>query len=354
MEIEIKEALKRRDLAFIDLRSPLEHAACLIPGSINVPLLNNAERHEVGLVYHKEGELAARKTGLDLVTPRLTALVETVLSHAGSNTPLLYCARGGGRSQSLERLMETKGHRVFRLKGGYRAYRRHVNSELANFTFKAKLIVLHGLTGVGKTALLKELGSQGLPVIDLEYLARHKGSVFGAIGAGTPRSQKDFDALLLLVLEHLKDFPVLFIEGEGKRIGNIYLPDFLTKAMAGGYQVLLTAPLPTRVERILAAYRPDEFSGRQQAESKEAAWSLNQRLGLKKINTLLSALERQDYRTAVKMLCTDYYDHYYEDSRIESADFDEIIDASDLLEAAGVLGRTFKEVCRRKTEKVLK
>ncbi len=337
MEIEIEEALSRSDLVFIDLRSPGEHAESSIPGSINIPLFDDSEHNQLGLIYHEQGEHAARKAALRLLSPKLPELVESVTAQNSSKIPLLYCARGGMRSLSLYQVISLTGYTVFRLKQGYKAYRRYVNKELEQFRLSARVVVLHGLTGVGKTTLLNKLEEKNLPVLDLEGIARHRGSVFGAVGTGTPRSQKDFDAILLKELSRTKDKPYMVVEGEGKRIGNVYLPMFLVEAMKEGHQVLLTAPLETRVDRIIEEYNPGQLSTEEMKNLLKALESLRRRLGDKKIASLVETLERGDYRAVVKILCTDYYDHYYSDSRPESASFDDIIDATDLDLAADCL-----------------
>ncbi len=339
MEIEIEEALSRSDLAFIDLRSPGEHAESSIPGSVNIPLFNDSEHRHLGTIYHEQGELAARKKALSIVAPKLPGLLESITVQSGYKIPLLYCARGGMRSLSMYQVISLTGNTVLRLKQGYKAYRRYVNRKLAAYHLSAKAVVLYGLTGVGKTTLLCKLEERGLPVIDLEGLARHRGSVFGAIGAMVPRSQKDFDAILLGKLNRLYDKPYFIIEGEGKRIGNVYLPAFLVRAMNEGHQILVTASLETRVGRIIEEYEPENLSSEEMKGVEKALESLYRRLGHKKISSLVKTLERGDYRSVVKTLCTDYYDHFYSDSRPESARFDDIIDASDLEQAADLLYR---------------
>ena len=302
----------------------------------------------MGKIYHDQGELAARKAALKIVAPRLNGLAETVAARSAGKTPLLYCARGGLRSLSLYQVMMLAGFSVLRLKEGYRAYRSYVNENLAAFELKAELIVMHGLTGVGKTALLHKLKAKNLPVLDLEGLAHHRGSLFGAVGQN-PRSQKDFDALLLAELNFLKDEPFIFIEGESKRLGNVYLPDFLAGAMQEGYQVLVSAPLKTRVERILQDYNPQEFSPEELDALKNALQALSGRLGEKKVSYLLGAVEKKDFQAVAEALCTDYYDHYYSDSKPEAGRFDFFLEADDLEEAAECLSKKFAALAAVKT-----
>lgn len=347
MEIEIAEALDRSDLTFIDVRSPEEYRKASIPGSINIPLFDNREHHQLGLIYHNVGEKEARLVALEMVGPKLPMLVNKVLEAAGPKTPLLYCYRGGMRSLSLYEVLRLTGFNVFRLKKGYKAYRKYISQKLGNYSLDSRLYVLHGLTGVGKTAILKKLEQKGCPVIDLEELAGHRGSVFGTVGDVNERSQKDFDALLLNQLEIFKSEKLIFIEGEGRRIGNIYLPVFLGKAMDNGFQILLTASLEKRVERILQTYIPESVPDWLNIQLETAISSLRNRLGGKKTDLLLGMLKQEQYRTVAEMLCTDYYDLFYKDSKPESAQFDAVIDAEDLDQAAAEVAEYYKIASHR-------
>lgn len=335
MEIEILEALKRSDLLFIDVRSPGEYAEASIPGAVNIPLFDDREHHQLGIIYYQLGENEARRSALTMVAPKLPALVDQIIKACqGEKKPLLYCRRGGLRSLSLYYVLTLTGVPTFRLKRGYKAFRRYVNDRLNSYLLKHKIFVLHGLTGVGKTAILEKLEKSGIPVIDLEGLACHRGSVFGAVGFDRLRSQKDFDALLLQQLDKQSNEPHLVIEGEGRRIGNVYLPSFLSSAMNEGLQLLLTASVETRVERIVNTYTPASMTAGEFGELKEALSSLRRRMGNQKVDRLLNLLDQGEYHTVAEVLCTDYYDLFYSDSRPEFSQFDVVIDATDLDSAA--------------------
>jgi tRNA 2-selenouridine synthase len=344
LEIDILEALDREDLLFVDVRSPGEHAESSIPGSINIPLFSDSEHHQLGTIYHLYGENEARSLALEFVSPKLPQLVKKITEASKGLIPLLYCKRGGMRSLSLYQVLSMSGVKVLRLKNGYRGYRKLVSENLKNYRLDNKLIILHGLTGVGKTALLLMLEQRGYPVIDLEGLARHRGSVFGSVGLGLQRSQKDFDALLLQKLDALSTEPLVFIEGEGRRIGNIYLPHFLSEAMSDGYKVLLTASLEKRVKRILATYNPKALATQELEALEQAICSLKNRLGRQRTDQLLELLKSGDLRTVVEILCHDYYDRLYSDSRPETASFDLEIEAEDLEQAVNDIIKHIKTV----------
>ncbi len=334
MEIDIGEALKRSDVFFIDVRSPHEFQEASIPGAVNIPLFDDRDHHQLGIIYHQLGELEARRAALEKVAPRLPSLVDSIVAASAGKTPLLYCQRGGMRSLSLCEILKLTGRRALRLKKGYKAYRSYINKKLNNYKLNSKLFVLHGLTGVGKTTVLRMLAGRDYPIIDLEGLANHRGSVFGAIGFNVNRSQKDFDALLLQELDNYAGKEYLIIEGEGRRIGNIYLPPFLAEAMKNGFQILLTAPLETRVSRIVEAYIPPEVNDQLMQELKAALENLRKRLGSKKTEQLLAMLNEGQYHNIARIMCAGYYDLFYSDSRPECSRFDTVVDAQNLELAA--------------------
>jgi len=337
MEIDVREALQQKNLKFIDVRSPAEFEEASIPGAINIPLFDDREHYQLSIIFYQMGEHEARITALEIAAPKLPELVKRIADACGDRIPLLYCKRGGMRSLSLYQVLSLAGVETCRLKKGYKAFRRYVNEHLRDYNLHSKLYVLHGLTGAGKTLVLKELDKQGFPVLDLEGLARHRGSVFGAVGIEKPRSQKDFDALLLQELNRYHDKPYLFIEGEGQRIGTVYLPHFLVSAMQQGEHFLLTAPLATRVKRILETYIQTPLSDEISSQLLDSLKSLERRLGKRKIDMLKTLIKRGDFYTVAELLCRDYYDHYYNDAKPELYSFSKTIDASDIKQAAAAI-----------------
>ncbi len=334
MEIDIREAIQQKHLMFVDVRSPAEYKEASIPGAVNIPLFDDREHYQLSIIFYQVGEHEAKRTALEMAAPKLPELVRKITEACGDMVPLLYCKKGGMRSFSLYQVLSLTGIKACRLRNGYKAYRRYINDRLRSYILHNKLYVLHGLTGVGKTLILEEMVNQGLPVLDLEGLARHRGSVFGSIGLEKPRSQKDFDALLLQQLDRYQNKPCLVIENEGKRIGNIYLPIFLVEAMQQGEHFLITAPLATRVKRILETYIQAPLNDETYKQLLGSIKSLERRLGKRKVEMLTALTKKGDYQTVAELLCKDYYDHFYNDAKPEFYRFSKTVDASSIKQAA--------------------
>ncbi len=341
--VTYEEVKDMEDVQFIDVRSPVEYAAASIPGAANIPLYTEEERHQLGKTYKDEGAAPARMLGLKLVSPKLPRLVEDILAACGGKTPLLYCWRGGTRSESVAAILQLLRIPTYRLQGGYKGYRRFVHHRLQDYSLKPRPVVLHGLTGVGKTRILTILKEAGCPVLDLEGLALHRGSVFGSLGIKGTRSQKDFEGLLLRELEKYQESPYLLVEGEGQKIGPIFVPPFLVEAMKEGLHILLEASLETRVERILKEYV--QGRGTIVEDAAEALTHIHRRLGKETSARIRNFLETGDTREAVKELCQNYYDRLYLDSRKENGCYADVIEAEDIGRAVEsiktFLARTF-------------
>jgi tRNA 2-selenouridine synthase len=237
----------------IDARAPSEFAEDHVPGAINLPVLSNAERAKVGTIYKQDSPFMARKLGAALVAQNAAHHLQTVLADKpGGWQPLIYCWRGGQRSGSFATILSQIGWRVAVLEGGYKSWRCLVLAQLYDTPFPARVIVLNGGTGTGKTDILAQLEALGAQVIDLEALACHRGSVFGSTGAQPP--QKLFETRLAQAVAALDPARPVIIEGESNRIGAIRLPPTLWDAMRRAEVVEITAPLEARARYIAAHY----------------------------------------------------------------------------------------------------
>lgn len=256
--------LNRYD-AIIDVRSPAEFAEDHMPGALNWPVLDNQERHDVGLLY-ATSPFEARKLGAALVARNIARHIEASAAELPKTwRPLVYCWRGGQRSGSMHWFLGQIGFRSRQLQGGYKAYRAQVRDDLAALPARFTWQVLCGRTGSGKTRLLQALAAEGAQVLDLEALAAHRGSVLGALPDAPQPSQKAFDSALWSALRGLDAGRPVFVESESRKIGRIRVPEALLGALQSqGRCVWITMPEAARVELLLQDYghfsaTPDDF-----------------------------------------------------------------------------------------------
>jgi tRNA 2-selenouridine synthase len=247
------EALAAFD-AIIDVRSPSEFAEDHVPGAVNLPVLDDAERARVGTIYVQDSRFRARRVGAALVARNVAHHLETALADKpGGFRPLVYCWRGGQRSGSMATILANVGWRTTVLAGGYKTYRRHVQTRLYEQEPALRLVLLAGRTGSGKTQLLTVLAARGVQTLDLEALAEHRGSVFGDVGHPQP-SQKMFESRLLAAVDGLDPSRPIVVEAEASKIGDRMTPPMLWKAMTASPRIVLTVPTAVRASHLAAQY----------------------------------------------------------------------------------------------------
>ncbi|MDB6176846.1 tRNA 2-selenouridine(34) synthase MnmH [Paracoccus sp. Z330] len=230
----------------IDVRSPSEFAEDHLPGAINLPVLDDDERARVGTIYKQVSPFAARKVGAALVAANAARHISGPLAdRPGSWRGLIYCWRGGQRSGSFATILAQIGWRVDVIRGGYKAWRRLVVERVQHDAIGAPVVVLDGNTGSAKTAILQRMAGQGAQVIDLEALARHRGSLFGAFADGQP-GQKAFEGRLASVLDRLDPKHPVIVEAEGSRIGKLNLPKAIWRAICDAPRIRLHVPIDIR------------------------------------------------------------------------------------------------------------
>ena len=238
----------------VDARSPAEFAEDHLPGAINLPVLDNDERARVGTMYVRESRFGARRMGAALVLKNVAAHLEGPLAdRPGGWRPLVYCWRGGQRSGTFGWLMTEVGWRAETLVGGYQTYRRLVVQDLYDRPLGLGLVLLGGMTCTGKTALLDRLPGLGVQVLDLEGLARHRGSVFGATAAGQP-GQKAFESAIALELARFDPARPVVVEAESSKVGDLIVPPSLWAAMCAAPRIELDVPLAERAAFFPRAY----------------------------------------------------------------------------------------------------
>jgi tRNA 2-selenouridine synthase len=293
----------------IDVRTPAEFAEDHIPGAINCPVLSNEERVTVGTLYTQVSPFEARKVGAALIAKNIAEYLQTHFhEHPKSWRPLVYCWRGGQRSGAMSIILSQVGWAAHKLEGGYKTYRRDVLDQLGtlpqSFTFR----VICGPTGSGKSRLLAALENSGKQVLDLEMLARHRGSVLGRLPEQAQPAQKYFDSVLLQALQKLDPSRPVFVEAESSKIGLITLPPALVEAMHASPCLLVETPLATRVAGLLEDYRhyiedPETFI--------EHLKPLHRFHGAKQLEHWSSQIHAGDFTTMVGELLTLHYDPSY-------------------------------------------
>lgn len=238
----------------IDVRAPSEFAQDHVPNAINLPVLDDAERAQVGTIYKRESPFRARKIGAALVASNAARHLNGALAgHDGGWRPLIYCWRGGQRSHSFATILAQVGWRVAVLDGGYRSYRRLVGASLHDRPLGFRLVLLDGDTGTAKTEMLAALAGRGHQILDLEGLAAHRGSIFGALPGGQP-SQKAFESGIAQALAGFDPDRPVIVEAESARIGQLGVPPSLWAAMQAAPRVAVSAPLTERSAHLLRAY----------------------------------------------------------------------------------------------------
>ncbi|MFM7653770.1 MAG: tRNA 2-selenouridine(34) synthase MnmH [Paracoccaceae bacterium] len=237
----------------IDARGPAEYAEDHLPGAISLPVLDDEERARVGTIYKQVNPFVAKKLGAALVSRNVAGhLLGPLAEKPGGWRPLVYCWRGGQRSGSFAIILSQIGWRVETLKGGYKAWRGLVVREVYDTPVRAPMVVLDGNTGSAKTEILNLLPAHGVQVIDLEGLANHRGSLFGAMGPQP--SQKGFESRLALGLAGLDPTRPVVVEAESSKIGNCRLPPEIWKAMQRAPRVALRATVAARAAYLTRAY----------------------------------------------------------------------------------------------------
>ncbi|MEW9677228.1 tRNA 2-selenouridine(34) synthase MnmH [Lentibacillus sp. L22] len=299
-------ALQQKEAhTLIDVRSPKEFHESTIPGSMNIPVFNNEERAEVGTIYKQVGPEAAKERGLEIFSAKLP---DFIAAFRQIDTPkTVFCWRGGMRSKTAATVLDLMGIKANRLSGGFRTYRQWVVAELAKADFKPDLYVLNGYTGSGKTAILKRLAQNGYPVIDLEGMANHRGSIFGQIGL-EPSNQKAFESQLVQAMLRYQDAPFVFVEGESKRIGKATLPDFFYEKKEKGLQLFIDMPMEERIHNILDDYQPWNLP----EQFLEAFRIIKKRIHTPVAKQIDEDLQLGNYTNAVQLLLEYYYDPRYE------------------------------------------
>lgn len=290
-------------LPVLDTRSPKEFAQGHYPGAINLPLLNDEERHQVGITYKQQDRDAAVRLGYQLVGHKFVDYIDAAKDVAENGKLLIYCWRGGIRSNTMGWLLSSAGLDAHVLEGGYKEFRRH---SLSLFEQKWPLLIVSGKTGTGKTEILHELIGLKESVIDLEAMASHRGSAFGGLGLNDQPTQEMFENKLAHALYACSGSSRIWIENESRFIGKVRIPDaFFTQSNQANL-VSIDRPVEARAQRILREY--GQFDKELLAEKTRG---ITKRMGGDRVKISLDALYADDMIGWVMPLL-DYYDRNYE------------------------------------------
>ena len=320
----------------IDVRSPAEFAEDHVPGAVNCPVLDDAERAAIGTMYKQVSPFDAKKRGAALVAKNIARHVEErFAAHGKGWRPLVYCWRGGKRSGAMAHILSEIGWHAAQLEGGYRAYRREVLTQLTVLPERYRYCVVCGPTGSAKSRLLQALAAAGAQVLDLEQLASHRGSVLGNLPDAAQPAQKMFDSLVWDALRRLDPEKPVYVEAESKKIGQLQVPDALLARMRASPCVLIEAPVAERVAFLMQEY--GHFLGNPQ-DLEEKLGCLT---GLHSKDTLarwMMQVRQQQWNEFVADLLQNHYDPAYR--RATTKNFEQLAQARVLrpakLDAASV------------------
>ena len=293
---------KAKDHTIFDVRSPREYEQGHIPGALNLPLLDDDARREVGITFKREGREKAILKGFDLCGTKFSSYIEQATQMATSKHVFTYCWRGGLRSNIMTWLLSLYGFQVTMLKNGYKTYMRWA---LQKFEETYPIIVVGGLTGSGKTIVLHQLADAGEQIIDLEQLAHHKGSTFGALGQEPQPTNEQFENDLALKLHYINKNKNLWLEDESRQIGKVNIPDHIYRVIRKAPVVKINRDDNYRVEKL-----EKEYANFPVEELIESTTCLRKRLGDLRLRQSIEFLLSGDKISWVKMMLQ-YYDKMY-------------------------------------------
>ncbi len=293
----------------IDVRAPSEFLEDHIPGAINLPVLSDRQREEVGTVYKQESVFEARKIGAAYVSTNIAGhLRDHLKAKPGGYKPLLYCWRGGQRSRSMALVLGQVGWPITLLEGGYKAYRKRVMDDMLVIPKNFEYRVLAGLTGTGKTEILHELAAKGEQVLDLEGLANHQGSLLGEPVAGQKMGQKRFESRLWSVFSTLDPSRPVWTEAESAKIGKVFCPKALLQMLRSSVRIEIAVPMADRVAYLNARYT--HWRQKPEAIMEKLKW-LHKRHGNAELEIWRGFADAGQWDDFVQRLLEVHYDPAY-------------------------------------------
>ncbi|UOD33823.1 tRNA 2-selenouridine(34) synthase MnmH [Deferribacteraceae bacterium V6Fe1] len=341
-QLTIEEILEKglENFSIIDVRSPGEFREDHIPNAINIPLLDDEERKEIGIIYKNIGPDKAKLRGVEVVSPKLPEFIKAIHQIYQIKKPVvIYCWRGGLRSEASVTFARLAGISVSKLIGGYKSYRKFVSEYFANMDESIKFITLFGPTCSGKTEILECIAQKGFPVINFEKCARHKGSVFGHIGEDDYPyiTQKKFESEVFYSMYKNKS-NLYFVEGESKKIGKVTIPNSLFKKIKHAYKVYIDADISFRVKFAIETYKPQLY----EKDIHGSLQNIKRYLDKKTFDKLTSFLNQKNFEDFTKEIMLTYYDPLYKNGIKENIDYQ--IKLSNIEDTANELTKLYKEI----------
>ncbi len=302
--LAVKEFLGHPEsMPTIDVRSPAEYSAGHIIGAINIPLFDNEERKTIGTLYKQRGREEAIRKGFELLAPKVEKILHQVRNVIIPSAQLrIYCWRGGLRSSAMAWLFEKYGFPCSILSGGYKSYRNYLHDF---FRQDFRFLILGGMTGTGKTSILKEIGKKGQQVIDLESLANHKGSAFGALGEKPQPSTEHFENLLFDKLRLLVVEENIWLEDESRNIGKVTLPTAIFLQLRSSPLFFVETGMNKRIDNLL-----NDYGAFEAEEIISSIGKIEKRLGSQNTKSAIEHAWKKDYKSVIEIILA-YYDKTY-------------------------------------------
>ena len=296
----------------IDVRAPVEFDQDHIVGAVNMPVLSDAERIEIGTLYKQSSPFAARKRGAVLVSQNIARHIDTKLQDLPADfSPLIHCLRGGQRSRAFAHILSEIGWRCHLLEGGYKAYRRDILDGLKADFSGLPLVIIAGRTGSAKTDILAEIKNQGGQIIDLEALACHRGSLLGRWPDSPQPSQRYFESCLIDAVRQLDKSRPVYVESESSRIGNLQLPAALWREMTASPIIVIDTPVAARARYSLEGY---DHLLREKTDMLRLIKGMRHRHGGAVTDSWQAMFDKGDWLALAHALLTDHYDPAYDSS----------------------------------------
>ena len=313
---KIKRWNSKKYDTIIDVRSPSEFEIDHIVGAINCPILYDDERQKVGTIYKQISSFKAKIIGSSLSAKNIAFHIEKeFLEKKGSWKPLIYCWRGGQRSKAFSIVLSEVGWRTYQLSGGYKEYRNDIIKYLDNIGMKLKIILISGKTGSAKTKILHSIRDQGAQILDLEGLARHKGSLLGAIPNLKQPSQKFFESLLFYEINKLNLKKNIFIEAESSKVGNVHIPKSIWSNMILSKRIEVVADVNTRAKFLIDDY---QYMCKNPILIKPMIKGLKTRLSNNLIDSWEKLIDEKKWFELTKSFLENHYDSSYSSNTIKN------------------------------------